>query len=828
VVQLENIHLEHSLPTRYTADLRLVNQGAATGRDVAVVFADLPQGVELVNASGVDAAGSPLLNLHEAIPSGGLASGARSRAVTVHFHMPDLTRFPLASQVYTAGPNHAPLLESVGPLSLLPGAPLEIALAATDQDDGDTITFSIRPMGLLPQVAIRNNQTLVVAASPAELGAYTFELVASDGAAEAVEAVSLEVVADEVTTTRVSGRVLDTDSQGVAGVPVQVGEFLTTTAPDGRFTLEFPAGKVPTAAMNIAIPPGDPYFDPLATGAQTMPFRRAVSDPATGDSASNPLRHPNLVSSFIDASAVYGSDAHRAAALRTGDGSGRLKTTADNLLPQNNSLYFPNGPLENDNAGPFDPGTLFVAGDVRASENPGLASLHTLLVREHNRKADELAAAQPAWTGDQIYEAARRWVGALVQHITYAEYLPMLLGPGAIGAYTQYDATVDPGMSGLFSTAAYRLGHSIVAPEFLLLDDAGSPLPGGPLALREVFFNPQPILDAGIEPVLRGLAVQPAQELDAHVIDDLRNFLFGPPGAGGLDLVSVNMQRGRDLGLPSYNQTRIELGLEPVEEFAQITSDPDLQAALQAVYGDVDQIDVWAGGLAEDHLPGAMLGELFWTVVRDQFLRFRDGDRFWYENAQFTAAELAEIRATTLADIIQRNTSISAIAPFVFTSGPVPTAPPAGGMPAAVTPGEVRSFDGGGNNPLEPSLGQAGTNLVLNYTPAYADGVSTPAGDQRPPVREISNAVFAQGESIPSTEHATYMLVMWGQLIDHDVGLTPAGITDVMTVLGADINGGNDWGNLQQTLPASLGHTVYAGYNNVIASPLILPVAGSG
>jgi hypothetical protein len=270
------------------------------------------------------------------------------------------------------------------------------------------------------------------------------------------------------------------------------------------------------------------------------------------------------------------------------------------------------------------------------------------------------------------------------------------------------------------------------------------------------------------------------------------------------------------------------MGLPPAEDFADVTSDTEVQLALASVYADVAEVDVWAGGLAEDHVAGAMLGPLFWTVVRDQFLRLRDGDRFWYENAQFTASELAALRQTSLADIVLRNTSITAITPTMFTTGRKPAAPPAGGAAAFTTPTEQRTFDGGGNNPIAPSLGRAGANLLVDYTQDYGDGTSSPAGADRPGVREISNAVFAQAESIPSTEDATYLLVMWGQFIDHDLSLTPAGITDVMTLLGESVDSGDGYANVQYNLPHLLGHEVYAGYDNRIVKPLVLSPANGG
>ncbi len=196
----------------------------------------------------------------------------------------------------------------------------------------------------------------------------------------------------------------------------------------------------------------------------------------------------------------------------------------------------------------------------------------------------------------------------------------------------------------------------------LRLKKNGHSIGNGDLALLDAFFAPQelhPAQGKGIEPLLRGLASQPAQEIDVILIDDVRNFLFGPPGAGGFDLASLNIQRGRDHGLPGYNAARVSLGLAAAGSFADISSDVDIQQLLAQAYGgNIDLVDVWVGGLAEDHVPGALVGELFFTVIRDQFLALRDGDRFWYE-ATFSGDELEEIQNTTLADVIRRNTNIN-------------------------------------------------------------------------------------------------------------------------------------------------------------------------
>ncbi|QDU77824.1 peroxidase [Bremerella volcania] len=409
----------------------------------------------------------------------------------------------------------------------------------------------------------------------------------------------------------------------------------------------------PQELLPIEVPTGDIFFDPTGTGTATISLSRSEYDPTTGTSIDNPREQVNSITAFIDGSMIYGSDDSLAAALRTFEG-GHLKTSEGNLLPYEGDIY-------EDAEGSI----FFVAGDVRANEQVGLTAMHTLFLREHNRVADEISAANPDLADEEIYQQARAIVIAEIQSITFNEFLPALLGPDAIAPYRGYDPTVDPSIANEFATAAYRFGHSMLSSEVLRLNNDGTVAEEGSLSLREMFFNPQEITDNGIDSLLLGLASQQAQEIDNLLIDDVRNFLFGPPGAGGFDLASLNIQRGRDHGLADYNTTRVAYGLDPVSSFDEISSNPDVVAALQATYDSVDDIDLWVGGLAEDHVAGSSIGELFRTIIADQFTRLRDGDRFWYQNL-FTGRQLQEIEQTSLSDIITRNTSITSLQENVF------------------------------------------------------------------------------------------------------------------------------------------------------------------
>jgi peroxidase len=419
----------------------------------------------------------------------------------------------------------------------------------------------------------------------------------------------------------------------------QWGQFL-----DHDITLT-PVGEL-AEPFNIKVPAGDPFFDPKSTGTVEIGMERSYGEQING------IREQfNDITAFVDASNVYGSDEDRAKALRTLDGTGRLKTSTGNLLPFNTEGLR--------NAPSAQAPHFFLAGDFRANEQVGLTSLHTLFVREHNYWAVGIKKANPALSENEIYEAARVIVGAEMQVITYREFLPFLLGPGAIPPYRGYRADLDPGISNVFATASYRFGHTMLSPQLLRLDSRLKVIKEGNLDLAKAFFSPSKIIDeGGIDPILRGLARQPAQELDTMLVDGVRNFLFGQPGAGGFDLASLNIQRGRDHGLPGFNEVRRNFGLEPIKTFKEINPDPSVGGRLAGVYSSVEDIDPWVGGLAEPPFRGGIVGETVFTIILDQFLRLRDGDRFWYQN--HLDRELQQlVEKQTLAEIIHRNTAIA-------------------------------------------------------------------------------------------------------------------------------------------------------------------------
>ncbi|MEO0835276.1 MAG: peroxidase family protein [Cyanobacteria bacterium J06642_3] len=419
--------------------------------------------------------------------------------------------------------------------------------------------------------------------------------------------------------------------------------------------------EVEGVEVEIHVPEGDPFLDPEATGAVSIPLDTTAFTEGTGTSVDNPAQIPNNITAWVDGSNIYGSDQEKNDYLREGSG-GLLKVSEGNLLP------FANESFDNANPSRQDPTELFAAGDARANENSVLASMHTLFVREHNRLAQELAIANPDWTDDQLYNQARQINIAQYQAIVYNEYLPSILGDVAIPEYSGYDSLINPSIDRSFSTAAFRIGHTQLSSEIPRLDIDGHEIAEGNLTLSEVFFRSTGVIqETGIDPILRGLSSSLSQNVDLKLIDDVRNLLFTfGPHTTGRDLFAINVERGRINGVNDYNTVREAYDLARVDSFDDITSDVEIQAHLESLYGSVDNIDLYVGLLAEDHLPGVAVGETFQAIIAEQFIALRDGDRLYYENI-FSGAEIAEIESTTLSEIILRNTDTEIIQDNAFS-----------------------------------------------------------------------------------------------------------------------------------------------------------------
>ncbi|KAJ8915140.1 hypothetical protein NQ315_000392 [Exocentrus adspersus] len=390
----------------------------------------------------------------------------------------------------------------------------------------------------------------------------------------------------------------------------------------------------------------------------------------------------NQVTSYIDASAIYGSDVESSDAMRTFRNGKLIYGRSHHPGP----LQPPDPPGGELCRGGALTDDCFQTGDGRVSEQPGLTALHTVWVRFHNRVATALSKFNTHWSDEKVFQETRKIVYSIIQHITYREFLPIVLGPEVVdlfelrlvrkGYYKEYDSKVSPAIANSFSTAAFRFGHSMVQNSFVRTDHKHRPLFNN-VSLHEELENFENIWSFGsVDRLLLGFANQPAQARDEFICDELSNHLFQSSGAPfGLDLAAINVQRGRDHGIPSYTTWREPCGLSPIRSWKDLKGifNSDSVKRFRSLYHHVDDIDLFSGGLAEKPVRGGVVGPTFACIIAQQFLNLRKGDRFWYENggfaSAFTPAQLQQIRHVTLSQVLcYTMDEIETIQPFVFLS----------------------------------------------------------------------------------------------------------------------------------------------------------------
>ncbi|KAK2837241.1 hypothetical protein Q5P01_014453 [Channa striata] len=490
----------------------------------------------------------------------------------------------------------------------------------------------------------------------------------------------------------------------------------------------------------IKIPSIDPRFG--VNSQQCIPLIRSAAtcgsglDNFFGDVT--PREQINTLTAFIDVGQVYGSDDVKARSLRD--------LTTDKGLLRVNTEYRDNGrellPFVNSSVnicanralitGSGQEVPCFLAGDGRSSENIALASLHTLLLREHNRLARALAKLNPDWNGDRIYQEARKILGGYFQVLTFRDYLPHIVGPDFVAKhlsnYPGYDANVDPSIANVFATAAYRFAHLAIQPIIFRLDEEYQEhrlYPSPPLH-KTFFASWRLIFEGGLDPILRGLVGRQAKlnTQSKMMTDELRDKLFQFTEKLALDLAALNMQRGREHGIPGYNKWRGFCGLtqpKTLSELAIVMNNSVLAKNLMDLYGTPDNIDVWLGGVAEPFVPGGRVGPLLGCLISKQFARIRQGDRFWWENdGVFTAAQRSSLAQTSFARIICDNTGITEVPqnPFQFQ-------PRGSGYTRC---NNIPAFD---LNPWKENSGQRGPPGPQG--PPGPRGPSGPAGARGPP-----------------------------------------------------------------------------------------------
>ncbi|CAG7819060.1 unnamed protein product [Allacma fusca] len=456
----------------------------------------------------------------------------------------------------------------------------------------------------------------------------------------------------------------------------QVGQFLDhdmTLTPESDHHCCSPEVK-DVDCLPIQIFPNDPFYSKLRKPQLCMDFTRSTPYCFPG---TNGIREQfNILTAYVDASMVYGSEDVRGRQLREFIG-GRLRNHHVNpkMMPEVDQVRALTGEG-------IEFMGYFMGGDERVNEMPALTVMHTLLFREHNRLAAAIQARRPVWSDEQIYQEARRLLIAEWQNVVYGEYLPIILGDQTMArfgltltphAYSSYDDKQDPTIYNSFATAAYRFGHTLINGLVRLmvgLQEIGF------YRVRDHFFDPSQVLQnngAGYDWILGGLMAQNAQTYDPFVTEDLGNFVLKKKEHDfGGDLLARNLQRGREHGIQGYTIYRQICGMTPLSTWDVVPPEvrPEAWARLRQLYADPADIDLFTGGLVEFPVLGAISGPTFNCLKARQFARLKHGDRFFFTHGaqagSFSPDQLDSLRRVNLGDLICQNSNLTMTTLNVF------------------------------------------------------------------------------------------------------------------------------------------------------------------
>uniref|UniRef100_A0A8C1RBK6 NAD(P)H oxidase (H2O2-forming) n=1 Tax=Cyprinus carpio TaxID=7962 RepID=A0A8C1RBK6_CYPCA len=424
----------------------------------------------------------------------------------------------------------------------------------------------------------------------------------------------------------------------------------------------------PPEFMHIKVQKEDPVFGSNSSQPVLLQFQRAEWDPSTGNSPNNPRTQVNHVTAWIDGSSIYGSSSSWCDALRVFS-RGLLASGSSQDMPRRSSSGYLMWSTPDPSTSPGSQ-ELYEFGNAWANENIFTVTEGIIWFRYHNYLASKLHEEHPSWSDEELFQNARKKVIATFQNIAFYEWLPAFLGK-PVTSYPGYQKYVDPGISAEFEAAAVRFGLTLAPPGVYkrnrtchyksAVNNDASKSPG--LRLCNTFWNrnnPNLQSSQDVDELIMGMASQIAEREDNIIVEDLRDYMYGPLRFSRSDAVALTIQRGRDFGLPSYNQIRESLNMQPVNSWNEINpklNNTQVLELAELYENDTSRLDLFVGGLLESQ-EGP--GPVFSTIILDQFERIRNADRFWFENKQnglFTEEEIQAIRNTTFHDVLLDVTS---------------------------------------------------------------------------------------------------------------------------------------------------------------------------
>ncbi|XP_070073415.1 peroxidase isoform X2 [Drosophila takahashii] len=431
--------------------------------------------------------------------------------------------------------------------------------------------------------------------------------------------------------------------------------------------------------LPISLPRGGPIA--YNTGRTCLHFARSTSE-ADAICPKNGAPYPEkltVATAYLDLSSVYGNNPSQNSKVRLFKG-GLLRTTYSN-----GQHWLPVSQNEGGECGTRS--ECYTVPDKRNQFHATITLLQTLLVREHNRLAENLALINPDHSDERLFQEARKINIAQFQKITYYDWLPLFVGrtytylngliyPVEPTEYVNdYDETVNPAAYAEFSAAAFRYAHTQIPGWFSLV--APNRSSNQTLRLSDYLGRSETmrLLHTGdnFDALLRGLATQLHKQSDGNIDPEIKHYFIRKEFEEyGSDLKSIDIQRARDFGLASYNDVREFCGLRRAVNWADFAHEipGEKISLLRRLYATPDDVELGVGGTLEYHVPDALFGPTLLCVIGKQFLNTRRGDRFFFERENaggFSRAQLAEIRKVSLASLFCNNANyLHLIQPNVF------------------------------------------------------------------------------------------------------------------------------------------------------------------
>ena len=376
-------------------------------------------------------------------------------------------------------------------------------------------------------------------------------------------------------------------------------------------------------------------------------------------------RRRNTSNHEIDLCQIYGLTEDVARMLRSGVG-GRLgsqvvdgeeypdtlyETAADqSLQPKARYRALPqvaSGALEwilqQQGVDPARKARMYATGLERGNSSIGYVAISTLFLREHNRLCGGLQALNPGWDDERLFQTARMINIVMLLRIVIEDYINHIAGHPIFvldNSFCEDQRWYRTNWMAIEFDLLYRW-HGLVPDK---LSIAGMVF--GPLDFQS---NNLLLEQLGLGTIVDGASREPAGSIG----------LFNTPSfLLGAECQSLRM--GRDFRLQGFNAYRVQFGLDRLSGWDQLTRDPQVKSALQALYRDIDQLELVVGLLAEDAQDDALFGPLMNVMVAsDAFTQALTNPLLStniFNEATFTKYGLDQIAATpSLQALVARN-----------------------------------------------------------------------------------------------------------------------------------------------------------------------------